>query len=332
MHTTCPGIHGNLPVTIMQDCNGTGCCTTQVYSEFARGFDIKFVRHKIGKLKLKAHSNRSSIWDTIDVTSNYASIPWAIAVDEPGPLGNSKDYACLSNHSSSQLAYQYHYTDTPQYHCYCDGGYRGNPYITDGCSRDKGYDPIQRKTNCSRWCGEISVPFPFGLEDGCSARMSFQLNCTNSSLSALLFLDEFDDTAGYSRNYVQYINISGGLVNVKYNLYEAERLSVRVFQDPGLYVASGGVVLQQWAVANLTCHEAQQNKTGYACVSINSICLGVNSEQEYVGYRCKCLAGFDGNPYITDGCKDVDECPRNTMYDTTIKMCVSTKEQNLVLG
>ena len=124
-NTTCP--HEDITDSVArQDCNGTGCCTTQVYSEFARGFDIKFVRHKIGKLKLKAHNNRSSIWDTIDVTSNDALITWAIAVDEPGPLGNSTDYACLSNHSSSQLAYQYHYTDTPQYNCYCDGGYRGD--------------------------------------------------------------------------------------------------------------------------------------------------------------------------------------------------------------
>uniref|UniRef100_M8AX23 Wall-associated receptor kinase 1 n=1 Tax=Aegilops tauschii TaxID=37682 RepID=M8AX23_AEGTA len=122
--------------------------------------------------------------------------------------------------------------------------------------------------------------------------------------------DMFPDEYGtkYSSTYVNYIDISEGLVNVKYSLYDEDHLSVRVPKDPGLYVASGGVVLQQWAVANLTCHEAQENRTGYACVSMNSICLGVNPQQEYVGYRCKCLAGFDGNPYIADGCKDVDEC------------------------
>uniref|UniRef100_A0A453MVE3 EGF-like calcium-binding domain-containing protein n=1 Tax=Aegilops tauschii subsp. strangulata TaxID=200361 RepID=A0A453MVE3_AEGTS len=182
--------------------------------------------------------------------------------------------------------------------------------------------------------------------------MSFQLNCTNSLMSALQFPDEYGTK--YSSTYVNYIDISEGLVNVKYSLYDEDHLSVRVPKDPGLYVASGGVVLQQWAVANLTCHEAQENRTGYACVSMNSICLGVNPQQEYVGYRCKCLAGFDGNPYIADGCKDVDECktpgacngichntegshyctqcPSNTVYDTTIKMCASTKKQNLVLG
>ncbi|XP_044954429.1 wall-associated receptor kinase 3-like [Hordeum vulgare subsp. vulgare] len=315
-------------VSLRQDCNGTGCCSTHLRSESTTGFDIKFVRHKIGKLMFKAHSNRSSIWDTIDVSTDHASIFWGIAVDE---AGGPTDYACLSNHSSS-------YAGATRYSCYCHGGYGGNPYITDGCSRDKGYDPIQRKTNCSRWCGEISVPFPFGLEDGCSARMSFQLNCTNSSLSTLQFLVMNGNTEDIT--YVKYINILEGLVNVD--------------QDPGHYVASPGVVPQQWAVANLTCPEAQANKTGYACVSTNSECLAVNSEGEYYGYRCTCMAGSAGNPYISDGCKDVNECtnpgtcngtcdntegsyrctecPSDTVFHTATRMCTSTKKQNLVLG
>ncbi|XBI43288.1 hypothetical protein VPH35_108077 [Triticum aestivum] len=121
-----------------QDCNGTGCCTAVGYSELGAGLDIKFVRHKIGKRKFQSQSNRSSIWDTINVvTSDYAYIYWAIAVDE--------DYACLSNHSSGQFD-----SANVTYYCSCDRGYRGNPYITNGCSRDKGYHRIQRKTNCSR--------------------------------------------------------------------------------------------------------------------------------------------------------------------------------------
>ncbi|XP_037456214.1 uncharacterized protein LOC119326699 isoform X2 [Triticum dicoccoides] len=350
-NTTCPD-EDITDTVARQDCNGTGCCSAYIDSGSATGLNIKFVRHKIGKRKFKAHSNPSSIWDTIAVTSDYASIRWAIAVDEPGPLRNSKDYACLSNHSSSYLRDQYQYTATPEYYCICDRGYLGNPYITDGCSRDKGYNPIQRKTNCSRWCGKISVPFPFGLEDGCSARMSFQLNCTNSSLSTLQFLDMNYNTEEIT--YVKNISIMEGLVNVKYSLYAEEYLSVSVPQDSGLYVASAGVVPQQWAVANLTCHEAQENTTGYACVSMNRTCLGVKSEREYYGYRCTCMAGFNGNPYIADGCKDVDECETpgtcngichntkgshyctecrsNTVYDTATKMCTPTKKQNLVLG
>ena len=39
-----------------------------------------------------------------------------------------------------------------------------------------GYNPIRQKDNCQRLCGNISVPFPFGLEEGCFARKLFQLN------------------------------------------------------------------------------------------------------------------------------------------------------------
>uniref|UniRef100_A0ACD5UZF0 Uncharacterized protein n=1 Tax=Avena sativa TaxID=4498 RepID=A0ACD5UZF0_AVESA len=155
-----------------QNCNGIGCCSTAVlYHDLATGFEIKFVRHKIGKQKLEARNNsRSSIWDKIYVITDYSSISWGIGVNQTfndGTFENMADYACLSNHSSwIEQSYL-------SYNCQCSVGYRGNPYITDGCSRDKGYDPLQQKANCSRWCGDIRIPFPFGIEDGCFARMSF---------------------------------------------------------------------------------------------------------------------------------------------------------------
>uniref|UniRef100_A0ACD5UAC4 Uncharacterized protein n=1 Tax=Avena sativa TaxID=4498 RepID=A0ACD5UAC4_AVESA len=213
-----------------------------------------------------------------------------------------------------------------------------------------GYDPLQRKTNCSRWCGHISVPFPFGLEDGCFAMMSFQLNCINSTTSALQFGNHTED----ENTLVNYIDINNGLVNVKYSSDDKDYVFSMKSGGPELFAGSREATTLHWAVANLTCQEAQQNKAGYACVSMNSTCLGVNSAQTYVGYSCKCMFGFDGNPYIADGCQDIDECklpgacngichntvgshyctqcPSKTVYDIATMKCTSTKEQNLVLG
>ncbi|KAI4297328.1 hypothetical protein L6164_037222 [Bauhinia variegata] len=66
-----------------------------------------------------------------------------------------------------------------------------------------------------------------------------------------------------------------------------------------------------WTIANESCDEAKKNTSAYACKE-NSICLGFES-----GYRCTCKDGFQGNPYLSGGCQDVDEC-------RTIKPCNMT--------
>ncbi|RVW81546.1 Wall-associated receptor kinase 2 [Vitis vinifera] len=58
-----------------------------------------------------------------------------------------------------------------------------------------------------------------------------------------------------------------------------------------------------WAIGNKSCHEARK-RGDYACAS-NSRC--VNSKKGS-GYTCQCNSGYRGNPYLPDGCVDVDEC------------------------
>ncbi|KAA8546480.1 hypothetical protein F0562_002781 [Nyssa sinensis] len=64
-------------------------------------------------------------------------------------------------------------------------------------------------------------------------------------------------------------------------------------------------VVLNWAIGNQTCEEAKINVNNTYVCGKNTECYNSTNR---LGYLCKCIAGYEGNPYLENGCQDIDEC------------------------
>ncbi|CAH9103341.1 unnamed protein product [Cuscuta europaea] len=78
-------------------------------------------------------------------------------------------------------------------------------------------------------------------------------------------------------------------------------------------------VVLDWAIGNVSC-EGARKKDDYACKE-KSQCVDVDSDSG--GYRCSCDKGYIGNPYISHGCQDIDEC-EDPNENPCEKICTNT--------
>uniref|UniRef100_A0A803KX69 EGF-like domain-containing protein n=1 Tax=Chenopodium quinoa TaxID=63459 RepID=A0A803KX69_CHEQI len=79
-------------------------------------------------------------------------------------------------------------------------------------------------------------------------------------------------------------------------------------------------IVLDWSIGNGTCSQAKQNLTSYACQHYTT-CR--DSDSGKGGYRCYCLPGYEGNPYLSPGCTDIDECADQNSNQCS-KICKNT--------
>ncbi|XVE80096.1 hypothetical protein DITRI_Ditri14bG0112100 [Diplodiscus trichospermus] len=276
----------------------------------------------------------------------------------------------------------------------------------------------QPQPSCQRWCGNLSVPYPFGTENGCFMESKFFIRCenTNDTLKAFLqngnvevlnidldgqlrirgpvasgcynfstglnvniwsWLSSGQHKISHTRNKLTAIgcdtfalirgsigqsyatgclsscneitDLSNGSCsgigccqssiprgvrdsNItitsqfnNFNILSFSPCSYAFIAEEGAYnftvsdvnnsnaMTRGFPMILDWTIGNQNCSEAQKDPESYACKE-NTIC----HEPEFGdGYLCNCSEGFEGNPYVFNGCEDTDECE-------TLKPCNST--------
>ncbi|KAG6675854.1 hypothetical protein I3842_15G125800 [Carya illinoinensis] len=115
-------------------------------------------------------------------------------------------------------------------------------------------------------------------------------------------------------NASELISPCGFAFVVEEKAYNFSSLDLQNMQDKEVVP-----LVLDWAVGNQTCEDAKKNTIGYACKANNSECYNSTNGP---GYRCNCSSGYYGNPYLSGGCQDIDEC-ETPNHGCTVNACVN---------
>ncbi|KAF3450258.1 hypothetical protein FNV43_RR06338 [Rhamnella rubrinervis] len=172
-----------------------------------------------------------------------------------------------------------------------------NKFFAIGCDTN-GYVEARvgerYSTGCISYCGNKTTSF---ISESCSGA-----GCCEAPIA--------DGLKNFSLVALSYYNHSG--------ILESNPCSYAFVTDETKFKSSTNTSFKDldsieklpmvinWAIGNesVRCDDAQK-RNNYVCKK-NSECVDVHDGSG--DYRCRCLTGFEGNPYYQHGCRDIDEC------------------------
>ncbi|CAO2202856.1 unnamed protein product, partial [Urochloa humidicola] len=173
-----------------------------------------------------------------------------------------------------------------------------NKFIVIGCNTLAYIYNAYNRTGYTTACASVCES-PRALTNGSCLGVGC---CQNAIPSGLTRYDTILYTVYNDSNTSQFNPCSyAALVETETFNFSSEYITSRRFNET--YEGRQPLVLD-WAIGNVAC-EMARNTSSYACRHRNSKCVDSSNGP---GYLCSCSAGYKGNPYVPDGCRDVDEC------------------------
>ncbi|XAR62378.1 Non-specific serine/threonine protein kinase [Bertholletia excelsa] len=180
--------------------------------------------------------------------------------------------------------------------------YTQNKFTAIGCdtySLIQGDQGQEYTTGCISFCKRFT-----DLSNG----SCFGVGCCQSSIPKNARSFTIGLNSYYNHTLVSEFNPCSYAFVAENDFYNFSSLDLKDFKN----LDKIPVVLD-WTIGNESCSEAKKNHTSFACKS-NSKCLDSDNGP---GYRCSCLDGYQGNPYLPGGCQDIDECVIMNPCNTT---------------
>ncbi|KAH6758256.1 hypothetical protein C2S51_018491 [Perilla frutescens var. frutescens] len=252
-------------------------------------------------------------------------LDWTIGVENCNRAKlNSRSYACKDAKSLCVDDPDIYDRYLPRgYLCRCVQGYEGNPYLLGGC-KPISFSSSIAKYGCPDRCGQLSIPFPFGVGKNCYLAPSFEIICNTSSNPPKPYLSVLNAEIhqlmiNSSQVQLKSFNLSLACYNwsdYQHRIVKTEERSLIIDLSKTQYTLSDDTWITAIGIDAMVMGIIRQANQSF----IGSICLTIFQNSEIYSYLHYGVYYGDGEcPYGSteywpgDGCC-MTPIPRGTSY------------------